>query len=159
MSPRDQLWERVQAALDAREDPFGDAEVLAVLALHPEELEAVLRVVDAARSVSNKTQRSHPIRAARRSRALLALGMAAAGAMLMVAWPREQRRFELIPAPDVASVLCAEFVHDDGHVLRRRSVDALSSTVIVEVAPSRFASPSEIPYRLRQTLVFHERSE
>ena len=159
MSPRERLWERVQAALDAREDPLGDVEVQALLATHPEELVAVLRVADAAHDVAKAAPADLRRRRARRNVVLLALGGAAAVAILLAAWPKSPRRVELVPAPEVASVLRAEFVHDDGRVLRRRSVDALSGKVITEVSPSRLAGDSDASYRFLRTEFVHGKTE
>ena len=159
MSPRDRLWERVHAALDAREDPLGDVEVQALLATHPDELEAVLRVADAAHGVAKAAPADLRRRRARRNVVLLALGGAAAVAILLAAWPKSPRRVELVPAPEVASVLRAEFVHDDGRVLRRRSVDALSGKVITEVSPSRLAGDSDASYRFLRTEFVHGKTE
>ena len=96
MSPRERLWERVQAALDAREDPLGDVEVQALLATHPDELEVVLRVVDAAHGVAKAAPANLRRRRARRNVVLLALGCAAAVAILLAAWPKSPRRVELV---------------------------------------------------------------
>lgn len=159
MSPRDRLWERVQAALDAREEPLDDVEVQALLATHPDELEAVLRVVDAAHGVAKAAPADLRRRRARRNVVLLALGCAAAVAILPATWLKSPRRVELVPAPEVASVLRAEFVHDDGRLLRRRSVDALSGKVITEVSPSRLAGDSNASYRFGETRFVHGETE
>ncbi len=159
MSPRERLWERVQAALDAREDPLGDVEVQALLAGHPEELLAVLRVAEAAQGVAKAAPADLRRRRARRNVVLLALGGAAAVAILLAAWPKSPRRVELVPAPEVASVLRAEFVHDDGRVLRRRSVDALSGKVVVEVLPSRLATAPGVSYRFLRTQFVQGKTE
>lgn len=159
MSPRERLWERVQAALDAREDPLGDVEVQALLAEHPDELEAVLRVAEAAHGVAKGARPTRRRRPAHLHVASLALGGAAAVAILLAAWPKRPRRVELVPAPEVASVLRAEFVHDDGRVLRRRSVDALSGTVVVEVLPSRLATAPGVSYRFLRTQFVQGKTE
>jgi hypothetical protein len=159
MSPRDRLWERVHAALDAREDPLGDVEVQALLAGHPEELLAVLRVAEAAQGVAKGARPTQRRRPAHLHVASLALGGAAVVAILLAASLRSPRRVELVPAPEVASVLRAEFVHDDGRVLRRRSVDALSGKVITEVSPSRLAGDSDASYRFLRTEFVHGKTE
>ena len=159
MRQGERLWEREKAELDGREEPDGDVEVQALLAEHPDELEAVLRVVDAAHGVAKAAPATLSRRRARRNVVLLTFGCAAAVAILLAAWPQSPRRVELVPAPEVASVLRAEFVHDDGRLLRRRSVDALSGKVITEVSPSRLAGDSNASYRFGETRFVHGETE
>ena len=94
------LLARVMAQLDARRDPFDDAEVLAWLDAHPE----ALALVATLRAQAHTLAASRPVRQSRARRLVLrslsAAFLAAAVALVAFGWHRE-------PAPPAGRIFAA----------------------------------------------------
>ena len=79
---REELWEAAHAALDARRDPLADADLVAGLCEHPDDLADFLRLDAGLRALA---------RPRRRRAWLLLVPAAAAAALALVLWPRAPR--------------------------------------------------------------------
>lgn len=114
---RDELWDAIHAALDARRDPLADDAIASWLAEHPEDLEEVLQLEQGLRRIARPRHRlAWPLAA-----------LAAAAAVALVFWPRApaRPRSEVLeyrltvttetPTTRVASTL------DNGTILRERT--------------------------------------
>lgn len=101
----ERFWGRVHEALDRREDPLDDAEIVAGLEQDPARLQEYGRLVAALRSV--RSAQTLPARPARRSWPWMVALAAAAAAVLALLWPSAA----VLPAGAPLRVLRLEVQH------------------------------------------------
>lgn len=114
----EKFWEAVHDALDARRDPLAQAELVAGLCEHPDDLADVLRLDAGLRALAQPR---------RRRRWLLFFPASAAAALALVLWPRAPRvrrsevfEYRLMVSTETPTTVVAATL-DNGTLLRERT--------------------------------------
>lgn len=115
---REEIWEAAHEALDARRDPLANADLVAGLCEHPDDLADLLRLDAGLRALA---------RPRRRRAWLLIVPAAAAAALALVLWPRAPRvprsevfEYRLTVSTETPTTLVATTL-DNGTLLRERT--------------------------------------
>jgi hypothetical protein len=153
-----EFWERVQAALDERGDPYADAQVARELAERPELLEPLAELLLSLEALENtpeivvQTRKRRPL-ARWAAAAALFLTAGAVGAFVLRRERAPQFTFE--PARGSVLSLQAEFVQFDGVSWHSTSVDVLAGwrgSHSVLVSPSDESQFPSVAVLATQTL-------
>lgn len=124
-----EFWERVNAALDERRDPYADPHVAGALAERPELLEPLAELLAGVEALERRPEVARNAAKSRRFArpAAAAVLLATAGALAVLALRREREpRFTFEPARGEVLSLQAEFVRIDASGRRSTSVDMLA---------------------------------